>query len=63
MTVKPKVTGSNLTHDNFAIRTLLNRSCGACGYLGRKPGEGVKVGGIPGSSHTRIDFFHLLQTC
>jgi hypothetical protein len=46
MTVKRKGAGSNIVGDESATNFDLHYSCSCvhCGYLGRKPGEGVKSG-------------------
>jgi hypothetical protein len=41
------VADSNLLPDYISLCTLLTSSCVPCGYLGRNPREGVKLGRTP----------------
>jgi hypothetical protein len=60
MTAKRKVAGSNLVTDDFS--TLLACSCGLCGYLGRNPGEGVKLGSNPRKADENHSLSHRIKS-
>jgi hypothetical protein len=61
MTGKRKVAGSNLVTDDFSTCNP-TCSCGLCGYLGRSPGEGVKLGSNPRKADENHSLSHRIKS-
>jgi hypothetical protein len=46
----------------YKFATLLTCSCGLCGYLGRNPGEGVKLGSNPRKADEKHSLSHRIKS-